>query len=159
MNGEELVRKYSDMVYGIAMRYVRNQTDADDVYNDVFYRYFRRERTFDGEEHRKYWLIRVTVNSAKEFLLNKTHDVGIEEDDMFGEVSITGSDVSLEEIMDLRKALKQLREDYREVIELYYLNGFNTREIAQMLQKSENTVKSNLLRGRQNLKELLSKKG
>ncbi len=156
MNGEEIVQKYSDTVYGIAMRYVKNQTDADDVYNDVFYRYFRRERTFDSEEHRKYWLIRVTVNSAKEFLLNRKPDVGLEEEDMFGKVSITGSDVSVEELMDLRKALKQLKEEYREVIELYYLNGFNTREIAHMLQKSENTVKSHLLRGRQSLKELLS---
>lgn len=37
----------------VAMRYVRNRTDADDVYSDVFYRYFRRKRTFDSEEHRK----------------------------------------------------------------------------------------------------------
>ena len=53
MNDEEIVRKYSDMIFGVAMRYVRNRTDADDVYSDVFYRYFRRKRTFDSEEHRK----------------------------------------------------------------------------------------------------------
>ena len=69
MNAEQIVRKYSDMVYGIAIRYVRNRIDADDVYNDVFYRYFRRERTFASEEHRKNWLIRVSVNAAKDFLI------------------------------------------------------------------------------------------
>ena len=75
MNAEQIVATYSDMVYGVAMRYVRNRVDADDVYNDVFYRYFRRERSFDSEEHRKFWLLRVTVNAAKDFLKNKNSDL------------------------------------------------------------------------------------
>ena len=155
MTAEEIVRTYSDMIYGVAMRYVRNEADADDVFNDVFYRYFRRERSFQSEDHRKYWLLRVTVNSAKEFLINKKYEDEIN-DDMFGDVTLSGSGVSVEELMDLRAALTKLREEYREVIELYYLNGFNTREIAMMLQKPENTVKSHLSRARGELKELLS---
>lgn len=156
MNSEEVVRMYSDMVYGIAMRYVRNQTDADDVYSDVFYRYFRRERSFESEEHRKYWLIRVAVNSAKGYLSGRKYEDELT-DDMFGSASMSGGTVSQEELMDLRNALKRLKEDYREVIELYYLNGFNTREISRMLQKPENTVKSSLRRGRKELEKLLSK--
>ena len=65
------------------------------------------------------------------------------------------SNVSREELMDLRDGLKKLKEEYREIIELYYINGFNTKEISVMLQKSENTVKSQLLRGRQKLRELI----
>ena len=154
MNAEQIVRKYSDMVYGIAIRYVRNRMDADDVYNDVFYRYFRRERTFASEEHRKNWLIRVSVNAAKDFLIKKRSDVELR-DDMFEDVRTDSSNVSREELMDLRDGLKKLKEEYREIIELYYINGFNTKEISVMLQKSENTVKSQLLRGRQKLRELI----
>jgi RNA polymerase sigma-70 factor (ECF subfamily) len=154
MNAEQIVRKYSDMVYGIAIRYVRNRIDADDVYNDVFYRYFRRERTFASEEHRKNWLIRVSVNAAKDFLIKKRSDVELR-DDMFEDVRSDSSNVSREELMDLRDGLKKLKEEYREIIELYYINGFNTKEISIMLQKSENTVKSQLLRGRQKLRELI----
>ncbi|MBQ5484789.1 MAG: sigma-70 family RNA polymerase sigma factor [Lachnospiraceae bacterium] len=154
MNAEQIVRKYSDMVYGIAIRYVRNRIDADDVYNDVFYRYFRRERTFASEEHRKNWLIRVSVNAAKDFLIKKRSDVELR-DDMFEDVRSDFSNVSREELMDLRDGLKKLKEEYREIIELYYINGFNTKEISVMLQKSENTVKSQLLRGRQKLRELI----
>ena len=154
MNAEQIVRKYSDMVYGIAIRYVRNRIDADDVYNDVFYRYFRRERTFASEEHRKNWLIRVSVNAAKDFLIKKRSDVELR-DDMFEDVRTDSSNVSREELMDLRDGLKKLKEEYREIIELYYINGFNTKEISVMLQKSENTVKSQLLRGRQKLRELI----
>ncbi|SCW47589.1 RNA polymerase sigma-70 factor, ECF subfamily [Lachnospiraceae bacterium C10] len=154
MNAEQIVRKYSDMVYGIAIRYVRNRIDADDVYNDVFYRYFRRERTFASEEHRKNWLIRVSVNAAKDFLIKKRSDVELR-DDMFEDVRTDFSNVSREELMDLRDGLKKLKEEYREIIELYYINGFNTKEISVMLQKSENTVKSQLLRGRQKLREVI----
>jgi len=160
MNGETIVRTYSDMVYGVAMRYVKNPTDADDVYADVFYRYFRRERTFESEEHRKAWLLRVTINSAKDFLIKRKFDVS-KDDDLFDEslmsVTFSGTDISQEEILDVRNALKKLKEGRREVIELYYFNGLNTKQIADMLQKPENTIKSELLRGRKELKEYLSK--
>ena len=130
MNDEEMVKTYSDMIYGVAMRYVRNRADADDVYSDVFYRYFLRERKFDSEE------------------LN---------DDMFGDEPVSASwDTSIEDILAVREALKQLDGDYREVIELYYFNGLSTAEISQTLQRSVNTVKSQLLRGRERLKVLLS---
>ncbi len=156
MNDEEMVKTYSDMIYGVAMRYVRNRADADDVYSDVFYRYFRRERKFDSEEHRKAWLLRVTVNAAKEFLMNRGYSEELN-DDMFGDEPVSASwDTSIEDILAVREALKQLDGDYREVIELYYFNGLSTAEISQTLQRSVNTVKSQLLRGRERLKVLLS---
>lgn len=160
MNGEMVVRTYSDMVYGVAMRYVKNRTDADDVYADVFYRYFRRERSFESEEHRKAWLLRVTVNSSKDFLIKKRYDESIDDEDMFDQtavsVSFSGTNISQEEILDVRNALKKLKPERREVVELYYFNGFTTKEIAMMLQRPENTIKSELLRGRKDLKEILS---
>ncbi len=160
MNGEMVVRTYSDMVYGVAMRYVKNRTDADDVYADVFYRYFRRERSFESEEHRKAWLLRVTVNSSKDFLIKKRYDESIDDEDMFDQtavsVSFSGTNISQEEILDVRNALKKLKSERREVVELYYFNGFTTKEIAMMLQRPENTIKSELLRGRKDLKEILS---
>ncbi len=156
MNDEEMVKTYSDMIYGVAMRYVRNRTDADDVYSDVFYRYFRRQRTFDSEEHRKAWLLRVTVNASKEFLMKRKYTEEIN-DDMFGDETLSASwDTSLEDMIAVRGALKKLDSEYREIIELYYFNELSTAEIAQMLQKSVNTVKSQLLRAREKLKVSLA---
>ncbi len=155
MNDEEIVRKYSDMIYGVAMRYVRNRTDADDVYSDVFYRYFRRQRTFDSEEHRKAWLLRVTVNCSKDFVMNRGYSEEIQED-MFGSETLYGTtEASAEDILAVREAIKKLDDEHREIIELYYFSGLSVGEIGQMLQKSVNTVKSQLLRGRNKLKELL----
>lgn len=156
MNDEMIVRTYSDMIYGVAMRYVRNRYEADEVYSDVFYRYFRKVRSFQSEEHRKAWLLRVTINCSKDHLMNRQYNVDID-DDMFESVDF--SDVphkALEDILDVRAALKKLSEDYREVVELHYFNDLKVSEIARMLQKKESTVKVQLMRGREKLKELLS---
>ena len=59
-----VVRTYADMVYKIAVRYTANLTDADDVFSETFLAYFRKERQFNSEEHRKAWLIRVAINCA-----------------------------------------------------------------------------------------------
>jgi RNA polymerase sigma-70 factor (ECF subfamily) len=155
MNDEMIVREYSDMIYGVAMRYVRNRNEAEEVYSDVFYRYFRRVRTFQCEEHRKAWLLRVTINCSKDYLMKRQYNVSID-GDMFETVDF--SDVphkALEDILDVRAALKKLSDEYREVIELYYFNDLKVSEIAQMLQRKESTVKVQLMRGREKLKELL----
>ena len=59
------------MVYRIAYRYVKNSIDSDDVFSEVFLAYFKKERTFESEEHRKAWLIRVTINCAKDLLAQR----------------------------------------------------------------------------------------
>ena len=68
---EQIVRTYADMVYRIAYRYVKNSIDTDDVFSEVFLAYFKKERTFESEEHRKAWLIRVTINCAKDLLVQR----------------------------------------------------------------------------------------
>ena len=155
MNGEEIVKKYSDMIYGVAMRYVRNPTDAEDVYSETFYRYFRRERTFADEEHRKAWLLRVTVNCAKDLLTKRNYEAEYN-DEMYNLETVEGSSgSSLEDVIAVRDALARLSDTYREVLELYYFNDFTVSEIAQMLDRSVNTVKSHLLRAREELKRKL----
>ncbi len=159
MSGEEIVRTYSDMIYGVAMRYVRDRYSADEVYSDVFYKYFLRERNFENEEHRKAWLLRVTINCCKDYLGKQTYHEELQ-DDMFASVQLSGtSEASLEEILDVRNALKRLREDYREVIELFYFDQLTVTEISRMLQMPVGTVKSHLLRGRNELKSMLTSEG
>lgn len=155
MSDEEVVLTYSDMIYGVAMRYVRDRNIAEEVYSDVFYRYFRRVRSFDSEEHRKAWILRVTINCSKDRLMKRRCDEELGED-MFSSVSLSGTEeATIEEIMDLREALMKLSEEYREVIGLYYFNDLSVTEIAAALQRPVNTVKSQLRRGREKLKELL----
>lgn len=144
------MRIYADMVYRIAYRYVKNSTDADDVFSEVFLAYFKKERTFESEEHRKAWLIRVTINCAKDLLSQRAQLQQLHEETLSDQ---TAHDVDT--YMDLNKAIEQLRPEYQEVIKLYYLDDLSVKEIAQILNKNENTIKTQLFRARETLKSVL----
>ena len=147
---EQIVRTYADMVYRIAYRYVKNSIDADDVFSETFLAYFKKERTFESEEHRKAWLIRVTINCAKDFLEQRSQMQQLHEETL-SDTATPNTDT----YMDLHAAIEQLRPEYREVIKLYYLDDLSVKEIAQILDKNENTVKTQLARARENLRTFL----
>jgi RNA polymerase sigma-70 factor (ECF subfamily) len=147
---EQIVRTYADMVYRIAYRYVKNSIDTDDVFSEVFLAYFKKERTFESEEHRKAWLIRVTINCAKDFLAQRAQLQQLHEETLSDP---TARDADT--YMDLYKAIEGLRPEYREVIKLYYLDDLSVKEIAQILNKNENTIKTQLFRARDTLKSAL----
>jgi len=152
MNGEEVVLTYSDMVYRIALGYAKNKEDAEDIYGETFLRLFKKDRVFESEEHRKAWLIRVTINCSKQFVMER---MGYEE--LNDEVEAAPENgISLEEKMDLREAIEALSGDYRTVIELYYMQSLSVGEVAKLLGKPENTVKSYLMRARKMLKNYLT---
>ena len=138
------------MVYRIACRYVNNSIDADDVFSEVFLAYFKKERTFESEEHRKAWLIRVTINCAKDFLEQRSHMQPLYEERVVEAVA-----PDTDTYMDLHAAIEQLRPEYREVIKLYYLDDLSVKQIAQILDKNENTIKTQLSRAREMLKSFL----
>ena len=151
MNSEETVRAYSDMMYKIAYRYLRNQYDAEDAVSEAFLTYFKKEREFESEEHRRAWLIRVTVNEAKDILSGKTNAEEINEE-ILGE-DTSGADT--EEILDLREAIKRLPAHQKEVIALFYMQELSINEIASVLGKNKSTVAVTLARARENLKSYL----
>ena len=147
---EQIVRTYADMVYRIAYRYVNNSIDADDVFSEAFLAYFKKERTFESEEHRKAWLIRVTINCAKDLLAQRAQLQQLHEETLPDE---TARDTDT--YMDLHKAIEGLRPEYREVIKLYYLEDLSVKEMVQILNRNENTIKTQLFRAREILKSAL----
>ena len=150
MDEEQIVRTYADMVYGIAYRYTGNGTDADDVFSETFLAYFRRERSFESEEHRKAWLIRVTINCAKDLLRERHWDQELNEEPA-AEEPLTPR----EDILSLRQAIETLPAQQKEMVMLYYFNDLPIKTIAEILDRNENTVKVTLLRARENLRKYL----
>ena len=138
------------MVSRIAYRYVKNSIDSDDVFSEVFLAYFKKERTFESEEHRKAWLIRVTINCAKDLLAQRAQLQQLHEETLPDQ---TARDADT--YMDLHNAIEQLRPEYQEVIKLYYLDDLSVKEIAQILNKNENTIKTQLFRARDTLRPIL----
>ena len=152
MDADEVVRTYSDMVYRIALGYAKNKEDAEDIYGETFLRLFKKERTFESEEHRKAWLIRVAINCAKEMVMGRSNY-----DELNEEIEAApDAGISREEKMDLYNALERLQGDYRTAIELYYLQSLSVKEVSELMGKPENTVKSLLKRARDTLREYLT---
>ncbi|MCI8402834.1 MAG: sigma-70 family RNA polymerase sigma factor [Lachnospiraceae bacterium] len=148
---EQALRRYGDMVYRLALVRTGHKQDAEDLTQNVFLIYASRLRQgfgFEGEEHEKAWLIRVTINQSKNLFASAwfRHRTALSE-----EISVSQPACS-----DVYFAVQSLPERYRTVIHLYYYEGYDVKEIGSLLGKKENTVKSLLKRGRDRLRRLLA---
>lgn len=133
---------YGDTVYKIAFAYCKSHADAEDVYQDVFTKYFQHSEQFESNNHEKAWLIRVTINCSKSLLRSSWHKRIIPLADYQEEAVYT------EDSNDLLEAVLKLPVKYREVIHLYYYEGYSTKEIALLLKRRETTIRTQLQRGR-----------
>ncbi len=152
MDAEAVVKQYSSMVYSIAMNYVRNKEDAEDVYSEVFLTYLKKDRDFTDEEHRKAWIIRVTINCAKDLLKKRQDYTQLEECFTLQAKGLTEDVIDRMEVMEV---LKRLTPAQREAVYLFYLKDLTVAKIAEILDRPENTVKSDLHRGREQMRQYL----
>ena len=147
MSTEDVIKKYSDMVYRLAFSYTRNKSDTDDIYQEVFLRYIKNTPEFNGEEHRKAWLLRVTINCCKKMYLSAWRNkiVPLENDLIF----------ESEEDNNLHYELMKLPVKYRTVIHLFYYENYSVEEIGDILSQKPPAVRMTLTRARRKLKEIL----
>lgn len=119
---EKIIERYSDMVYRLAFSRVGTRQDADDVYQEVFLRYLKKCPAFESEEHRKAWLLRVTVNCSNTFLTSPWRKRQTE----------LPEDLSFEDKrqQELYAELRQLPGKYRDVIHLFYYEELLVEEIS-----------------------------
>lgn len=146
---EQAIREYHPMLYRLAYSYVTNAADAEDLCQEAFLRLYRSDETFAGDENRKAWLIRVTINLAKNLLRSSWRTRHIALEDCAELPAVPPPQDSL------LTALFVLPPKYRSVLYLHYYEGYSAKEIAQMLQKSTSAVTTQLARGRAKLKALL----
>lgn len=144
---EACYEKYADMLYRIALSYLKNTEDAEDAVHDAFIKYMHHLFAFRDESHERAWLIRVTVNRCKDLLKHPVH-APLEE---------AAELVAPQQESAVEHALSGLEELYRIPILLHYLEGFDVREVALILNCSESAVKMRLMRGRNMLKTLIEK--
>ena len=144
---EEAMERYQTMVFRLAYSYTRSRSDAQDMCQEVFLRYYCRRPIFASEEHRRAWLLRVTVNRCKSLLGSWWHRRTVPLDDRIP--------MPEPEYQWLDEALRQLPEKDRLVIHLFYYEDCSTREIARLMRTSEGAVRTRLTRARQHLREIL----
>ncbi len=144
---EDVFERYGNTVYRLAFAYARSKADADDIFQEVFLRYYRRAPAFETEEHRKAWLLRVTINRAKSCLSRRV---------LHGPPQAEGAvPFSAPASMELHEALSKLAPKYRTVIHLFYYEGYTAEEIGALLRQKPATVRTQLTRARRRLASLL----
>ena len=147
---EQLVKEYQNRLYIAAFNMCRNTEDAKDVVQDTFLQYYTISKDFESEEHIRAWLFRVAVNRAKDVTKSFWHRNRMSLSDF--EETLTFEAPEDGELFD---SVMRLPEKYRTVIHFFYYEDMSVKEIADVLQISENNVKTRLSRGRQLLGGLL----
>lgn len=146
---ENEIQAYSPMVYRLALAQTGSKADAEDVCQEVFLQYWKHRAHLSTEEHKKAWLVRVTVNCCrKQWRGWKKWVTGFEEGK---EGEIPFAFATLEETQ-LFQAVQKLPEAYRGVIHLFYYEDMSVEQVGQALHRKRSTVRTQLTRARRLLK-------
>lgn len=145
---EMILTRFGDSILRYAYTYLHNMSDAEEVLQDTLVQFLKTAPEFESESHEKAWLLRVAGNLSK----NRIEYNKIRETDELNDELIAEEREDLSFVWD---AVKRLPVKYREVIHLFYHEGYQTAQIAKVLGRNESTVRSDLRRGREKLKEVL----
>lgn len=145
----QIIKRNSDTVYRLAFSQMKNRDDADDVYQEVFYRFIKRKPEFENREHEKAWFIRVTLNCSKTNLKSFWKTKVCEIDESFEAQEVREDDLTF--------ALDKLSKRYHAVIHLFYYEDMSIKEIAESLEITEGNAGMLLSRARKKLKDILER--
>lgn len=148
----EAVIKYSDMLYKICIVMLCNEQDVQDAIQDTFCRYLEKKPDFRDEDHEKAWLIKVATNICRDMIRFRVRHPKVSIDEVENILVSPEQKETLKELFEL--PVKQ-----KAVIYLHYVEGYHIREIADILGISESAVKTRLLRGRKQMRDIVSMEG
>lgn len=142
---EQTVKKYSSSMLKVAFSLLKSTADAEDAVQEAFVKLITKAPEFENDEHRKAWLLRVTVNISKNMLKSaKRKNLPLTEEIPYSEKSD-----------DVLPYVLSLNEKYRVVTHLYYYENYSIKEIAEILSLPAATVGTRLSRARKMLEKSL----
>ncbi len=147
---KELVDKYGSLIFRMSYCILCNVQDAEDAVQETFLRYLTKSPEFNNEEHRKAWLIRVSANISKNMLMFRLRRETVNIDNIEN-IGIAQDDFETFEL------IMNLPAKYRIVMTLYYVEGYKSKEIAEIIDINEDTVRKRLQKGRELLKKEFEK--
>jgi len=151
---EEIFDLHGNAILRLAISYLHNKEDAEDILQETLIKFVTVRPVFESEAHRKAWLMRVSSNLAKNRIdYNKVRDTMELNEEIAGEVQAELDNG--DEYKAIWEAVKSLPVHQREAIHLFYQEGYSTSEIATIMGRREATVRSDLKRARDKLRELL----
>ncbi|QLG46350.1 RNA polymerase sigma factor [Costertonia aggregata] len=154
----KLYRQYCNGMYCVAMRFLNDPNDAEDVLQEAFIKAFQKMHQFKGEVTFGSWLKRIVINKCIDFLKAKRENlVTLDEGYMHIEDETdwyVDDGISIEIV---KEAITRLADTYRYVVQLFLVEGYDHKEISGILDITETACRTRLLRGKGQLKELLKK--
>jgi RNA polymerase sigma factor (sigma-70 family) len=153
---QRLYDLYSSKMYGICYRYVKNPMEAEDILVTAFTRIFQRIEQFKGDGSFEGWIRRIMVNEALTHLRKMRTmylETEIEQADREPDYAQLENHLEAEDLLNI---IQRLPAGYRVVFNMYAIDGYSHKEIAEQLGISENTSKSQLSRARTYLQKMLS---
>lgn len=150
LQASQLLDLYGTSLLRFAYSYARNMADAQEIVQDTLVQYFLKQPVCPSENQRKAWLMQVCANLSKNRLRFNKRRAAVSLD-LLSEPGVLQEDLSY-----VWQAVGQLPPKYREVIHLFYEEGYSTAEIARILRQKESTTRSQLNRARQQLRTMIS---
>ena len=154
---KQLYQLYSKAMFNICVRFMNNMAEAEDMLQEAFTEAFLKLDSFRQESSFGAWLKRIVVNKCiNEIKRRKAELVYTDEiaDDYEDEVKPDDEDMNYE-VSRVYEAIQQLPDGYRVILSLYLLEGYDHTEIAQILNISESTSKSQYMRSKKKVLEIL----
>ena len=154
---ELLYKKFSPKMYGVCLRYSGNVDDANDLLQEGFIKVFKNLQKFRGEGSFEGWMRRIFVNTSIEHFRKKVklYNVSEVQENTIEDISLNILDTLAEK--DLIAIVNELSPGYKTVFNIYFIEGYSHKEIADMLGITEGTSKSQLARAKGVLKKSIEK--
>ncbi len=154
---EEMYRRFSPRMYAVCLRYAGNAEEAEDILQEGFIKVYKKLDSFRGDGSFEGWVRRIFVNTAIEHFRRKRYlqPVTEREENTIEGKSLSALDGLAEK--DVLALIKELSPGYRTVFNMYVVEGYTHKEIADMLGISEGTSKSQLSRAKVILQEMVRK--
>jgi RNA polymerase sigma-70 factor (ECF subfamily) len=162
LSQQEVFSKMYGILYGICLRYADDSDEAEDILQNGFIKVFKGIENYKGDGSFEGWIKRIVINTAIDNYRRKKVKPVVTDSELIERTSIKIADEVEDEsiynqvpINEVMIAIQKLSPAYRTVFNLYVMEGYNHNEIAEMLEISVGTSKSNLSKARHNLKVML----
>ena len=144
------IEKLGPTLFRVAFAILRNRTDCEDAAQNAVLKAYRNLGSLKQRGYFKTWLISILKNECFDMLKRRRPTLDVAEQELSYEMAVPD--------VDLNRAFDRLSVEERLTITLYYYEGYDTREIAQLTEVSEGTVRSRLSRARASLRSQLQEK-
>lgn len=149
----KVINQYTQDMYKVAKARLNSEEDIGDAIQDTILSAYKNICVLKETTYFKTWIIKILINKCNDIINKNKKIVYVEEYYDYSNNNLSTDNTTVEENIIFSETLSTLSEDYRLVVVLYYVDGYNTREISEILSEKEGTIKSRLSRARQQLKE------